>query len=47
MKTEFIECKTRVTAKRNCPWAAIVVKVSGGYKAFESWDDYYTWKNQK
>jgi len=48
MKTQFIECKSRMTAKRRTwLWAAIVAKVTGGYMCFESCDDYKTWKNQK
>ncbi len=47
MKTEFIECKSRSTAVKMCPWAAIIVKVEGGFKAFESMEDYRIWKNQK
>lgn len=40
MRTEFIECKSRSTAKRHCPWAAKIVKVQGGFVAFESLMDY-------
>lgn len=29
------------------PWASKIVRVCGGYMAFESWTDYETWKNQK
>jgi hypothetical protein len=46
MKKQFVECKDRRTAKRRCPWAARIVKVEGGFMAFESVADYYTWKNQ-
>jgi len=47
MKKEFIECKTRKTAVSRAPWAAKIVKVEGGYMAFESAEDYRIWKNQK
>jgi hypothetical protein len=47
MRKEMVECKSRETAKRRCPWAAKVVKVEGGYVAFESADDWRIWKNQK
>lgn len=47
MRQEMIECKTRETAKRRAPWAAKIVKVEGGYMAFESVNDYETWKRQK
>ena len=45
--TKFIECKTRKTAKNRCPWAAKIVKVCGGFTAFEFLTDYEIWKNQK
>jgi hypothetical protein len=47
MRKEFIECKTRKTAIKRAPWAAIYRKVEGGYMAFESLADFEIWKNQK
>ena len=47
MRQAFIECKCRKTAVRRCPWACKIVKVCGGYHAFESWNDYDIWKNAK
>jgi hypothetical protein len=47
MRKEFIECASRETAKRRAPWAEKIAKVEGGYMAFESSNDYATWKNQK
>lgn len=47
MRTAFIECKSRKTAKRRCPWASKIVKVEGGYHAFESIDDWQTWRAHK
>ena len=47
MRKELIVCKNRKTAVKRAPWACKVVKVEGGYMAFESWDDYNTWKNQE
>lgn len=47
MKTQFVECKTRRAAVRLCPWAATIAKVEGGYLAFESTDDYRTWRAQR
>ncbi len=47
MRTELIECKTRKTAERRAPWAAIIIKVEGGYMAFESREAHTTWLNQK
>ena len=45
---EFLEgCKTAKEAKEKATWAAKVVKVEGGYMAFEFMDDYFLWKNQK
>jgi hypothetical protein len=47
MRTETIYCKDRRTAVRRCPWAAIIVKVDGGYTAFETMHDYRVRKGQK
>ena len=47
MKKQTIEAKTAAQARKLAPWAAIVAKVEGGYIAFESVQDYTTWKNQK
>lgn len=47
MKQEFIECNTLKEAYSKCPWASKIVKVYGGYRAFESISDYEIWINQK
>lgn len=47
MRKEFIECKTLKMAWLRAPWAEVMTKVEGGYMAFESRDDFNTWKNQK
>lgn len=47
MRTEIAEVKTRKAAEGRMPWAAKIVKVEGGYKGFESVEDYRIWKNQK
>lgn len=47
MRQEFVACASRSTAKRRCPWAAVIAKVEGGYHAFESVTDYETWRRQK
>jgi hypothetical protein len=46
MRQAYIECKTRRTAARRCPWASKIVKVVGGYRAFESIVDWQTWRAQ-
>ena len=46
MRTETLNCNSRATAKRRCPWAAVIVKVEGGYRCFESVTDYRIWKKQ-
>lgn len=33
--------------KRQCPWAAKVVRVGGGYLAFESIEDWKAWIKQR
>lgn len=47
MKTKTIYGVTKRKALTEMPWAAIVIKVEGGYMGFESVADYKTWKNQK
>ena len=47
MRTELIQAATAAQSRKLAPWAAKVIKVSGGYKAFESISDYETWKHQK
>lgn len=47
MRTEFLPQSTRAEAIKACPWACKVVKVDGGYRAFESLADYQTWRNQR
>lgn len=47
MQTVFIECACRKTAKRRAPWAAVIIKVSGGFQAFECQRDAEVWKRQK
>jgi hypothetical protein len=47
MKTEMIQTESRKEAVNQAPWAAKIVKVDGGYMAFESVADYKIWKNQK
>lgn len=44
---KFIQANTRKQAQQQAPWAAKIVKVCGGYQAFEFMSDYQTWKNQK
>jgi hypothetical protein len=43
----MIEANTRYMAKKECPWASVIAKVFGGFMAFESVEEYRTWKNQK
>jgi hypothetical protein len=47
MRKEFIECASYRTAKNHCPWAVMITRVDGGFMAFESLQDYKTWKGQK
>lgn len=47
MQTRFIPATTAAQARKLAPWAAKVVKVDGGYMAFESLSDYAPWKAQK
>lgn len=47
MRQEFIQCKSRATAKRRARWASYTLKVCGGFIAFESYRDYYQAKHTK
>lgn len=46
MREEFVECKSYKTAKRRCPWAAVIMRVEGRFHAYESVEDYKTAKRQ-
>ncbi len=46
-KETFIGSVSRYFVKRQCPWAAKIAKVCGGYIAFESIADWQTWRGQK
>jgi hypothetical protein len=46
MRKMFIE-GSKKDAQAACPWASVIQSVCGGYMCFESWDDFYIWKNQK
>ena len=47
MRQQFIETKTRKAAVEACPWADKILKVVGGYMAFETQEDYETWRKHK
>jgi hypothetical protein len=47
VRKEFLQVETLKEARAKAPWAAKVVRVEGGYMAFESISDYATWRNQK
>lgn len=46
MRRELIEVETEQEAHEQAPWAAKIVKVEGGWMAFESVADYETWQRQ-
>lgn len=47
MRKQFMGCTRRSLIVAQCPWACKIVKVDGGYLAFESLKDYQTWKEQR
>ena len=47
MRQEFIPVATRREAYKACPWAAIVIRVEGGFRAFESLLDVRVWMRQR
>lgn len=46
MRTEFLQVNTAAKARQLAPWAAKIVKVDGGFMAFESVIDYQRWRAQ-
>lgn len=46
MRQVFITAATLQEAEKQCPWAAIIVEVEGGWLAFEDTRDYETWRAQ-
>lgn len=47
MRIEFIQCATIEEARDAAPWAAEIIPVEGGFRAFESADDCATWEAQE
>lgn len=47
MRVKFVEASSASQARKMATWAAKVVKVTGGYRCFESMADYKTWASQK
>jgi hypothetical protein len=47
MPTKFIDTPNPKLAVARAPWAAGIIKVDGGFLAFETVTDYRNWKNQK
>jgi len=46
MRIRFVATVTRRQAAVECPWAARIVRVDGGWMCFESLTDYATWRAQ-
>ncbi len=46
MRSEFVPCNSREEAIKSCPWGAKFAKVEGGYRVFESSEDYRIWARQ-
>ncbi|WP_157131227.1 hypothetical protein [Burkholderia pseudomallei] len=46
MRTEFIQCETIEQAREAAPWAAEIIEVEGGFRAFESVEDARIWREQ-
>jgi len=46
MRIRFVAAVTRRQAAAECPWAARIVMVDGGWMCFESLTDYATWMAQ-
>lgn len=46
MRKQFIECENLDQAYKIAPWATVIVKVTDGYRAFESCEDWHIWEKQ-
>ena len=40
MRKLFLDCKCRKTAWKRAPWAAKIIKVEGGFRAYENLSDF-------
>lgn len=47
MRRAFVPGGTEQEAQAQCPWAAVVVPVEGGWMAFESVEDHRIWTQQQ
>jgi hypothetical protein len=48
MRTQLLEDATSARqARKLAPWAAVIIKVEGGYLAFESAEEARIWRRQK
>lgn len=47
MRQTFVECDNLDDVYKECPWVEVVIKVVGGFMAFESAWDWQVWENQK
>lgn len=47
MRQSFLQVETEEEARDEAPWAAVVIEVEGGFRAFESLADYETWTKQQ
>ena len=47
MRREYCQVPTVRQARTQCPWAAKIYKVAGGYLAFASWADAQIWRAQR
>lgn len=43
----MIDVKSYTTARRRAPWAQKIVKVEGGFLAFDSIVGFHIWRRQK
>lgn len=47
MRTQFLQVATKEEAENECLWACEIVEVEGGFRAFESSNDFDIWNNQQ
>lgn len=47
MRQKFVNSTSLKQLAIECPWAAHIMKVCGGYMCFEAYEDFKTWRNQQ
>jgi hypothetical protein len=46
MDKKFVATTDRAEAEKECPWAAVIIEVEGGFRCFRYVSDYEEWRSQ-